>query len=316
MKTLVLGGSNFIGRTIAERLLEGQEVTLLNRGNRPVSDSRLTHLVADRTNMTELSGVLAGGGGFDAVVDVSATESAHVRCLLDAWGDALPERYVLISSAAVYSIDAPQPFVEDEPANSHSVWGTYGEEKAACERILQDRRLAELTVLRPPYVYGPGNNVEREQWFWARMAAGSPIFVPREGQARIQFCHVSFLAGVVAAAVKGALPAGTYNVGEERAYALSEYLGVLGAASGMSSSLVHVGEIDVEARSYFPFRDVDLVLDTRRLREHGYEHRPSLADGLAETWKWFSEHGLPPDEPTAQEREWRHRHPRLEPDFV
>jgi nucleoside-diphosphate-sugar epimerase len=256
---------------------------------------------------------LAGAGGFDAVVDVSATESAHVRDLLEAWGDALPERYVLISSAAVYSIETPQPFVEDGPANSHPVWGAYGEEKAACERILQDRHLGELTVLRPPYVYGPANNVEREQWFWARMAAGSPIFVPRNGQARIQFCHVRFLAAVVAAAVNGALSPGTYNVGEERAYTFDEYLGVLGDASASSANLVHVGEIDVEARSYFPFRDIDLVLDTTRLREHGFEHHPSLADGLAETWKWFSEHGLPSDEPTAQEREWRRSNPMAQP---
>jgi dTDP-glucose 4,6-dehydratase len=162
-------------------------------------------------------------------------------------------------------------------------------------------------------VYGPGNNVEREQWFWARMAAGSPIFVPRSGQARIQFCHVRFLAAVVAAADDGALPPGTYNVGEERAYTFDEYLGVLGAANGSSPRSLHVGETDVEARSYFPFRDIDLVLDTTRLRERGFEHLPSLADGLAETWTWFSAHGLPPDEPTAQERAWRRSHPNAQP---
>jgi 2'-hydroxyisoflavone reductase len=256
---------------------------------------------------------LAGVGTFDAVVDVSATEEVHVRGLLDAWGGALPQRYVLISSAAVYSPSGPQPRVEDGPADGDPVWGGYGEEKAACERILRDRGLAELTVLRPPYIYGPGNNEEREQWLWARLAAGSPIFVPGEGQARIQFCHVRFLATVVAAAVGGALPAGTYNVGEDRSYTFDEYLGVLGVASASTPVLVHVGETDVKARSYFPFRDIDLVLDTTRLCERGFEHRPSLSDGLAETWNWFSQHGLPPDEPTEQEREWRRRPPAVTP---
>src|SRR5580700_2097479 len=98
MRTLVLGGSNFIGRTIAEcLLLDGQQVAVLNRGSRSVGDDRLTHLLADRTDVEELRRILAAGGPFDAVVDVSATEAAHVCGLLDAWGGGLPERYVLIS---------------------------------------------------------------------------------------------------------------------------------------------------------------------------------------------------------------------------
>jgi 2'-hydroxyisoflavone reductase len=145
------------------------------------------------------------------------------------------------------------------------------------------------------------------------MAAGSPIFVPGKGEARIQFCHVGFLATVVAAALNGALPAGTYNVGEDRAYTFDEYLDALAVASASTPVLLHVGETDVKARSYFPFRDMDLVLDTTRLRERGFEHRPSLSAGLAETWKWFSQHGLPPDEPTEQEREWRSRPPEITP---
>jgi nucleoside-diphosphate-sugar epimerase len=309
LRTLVLGGTNFIGRTIAERLVETQEVTLLNRGSRPVGDGRMARLVADRTDVEELRHILAAAGTFDAVVDVSATEAVQVRGLLDAWGDAVPQRYVLISSAAVYSPTTPQPRVEEGSAAGDPAWGAYGEEKAGCERILRERGLAELTVLRPPYVYGPGNNEEREQWLWARMAAGTPIFVPGTGQARIQFCYVGFLATVVAAAVAGALPAGTYNVGEERAYTFDEYLDALAVVSALVPALVHVGASGVKARSHFPFRDTDLVLDTARLRERGFEHPLSLLEGLAETWRWFSEQGLPSDEPTEQEREWRRRPP-------
>ncbi|HEX4519710.1 MAG TPA: hypothetical protein VH063_09045, partial [Gaiellaceae bacterium] len=106
----------------------------------------------------------------------------------------------------------------------------------------------------------------------------------------------------------GALPAGTYNVGEERAYSFDEYLDVLAAASALTPTVVRVGESEIAARSYFPFRDLDLVLDVTRLRACELEESPSLSEGMRETWRWFSRQGLPADEPTGQEREWR-QHP-------
>lgn len=36
MNILVLGGTRFVGRAIVDRLAEGHDVTLLNRGTRPL----------------------------------------------------------------------------------------------------------------------------------------------------------------------------------------------------------------------------------------------------------------------------------------
>ena len=170
--------------------------------------------------------------------------------------------------------------------------------------MLRDSGVGALTVLRPPYVYGPDNNEDREKWLWSRLVHQQPVYVPSDGQSRIQFCHVTYLATVVAAAVEGRIPAGAYNVGDERAYTFDEYLALLGEVSGRPTQLVHTGDIDTPARSYFPFRDIDLVLAVERLRGAGIPPGPDLRIGLRETWERLGPDGLPGYEPTPQETAW------------
>lgn len=197
MQILVAGGTNFIGRSIVSTLSRHHTVSVLNRGSRPVADGRIRHLIADRNEPDVLRELFADSDAFDVVVDVSATDPNHVRGLLGGLGEQLPRAYVLISSAAVYTPGAAYPIREDSHVGGDPVWGGYGEDKAACEELVRASGIEEVTILRPPYVYGPENNEDREKWLWARMAAGEPIFVPSDGRALIQFCHVDHLASVV-----------------------------------------------------------------------------------------------------------------------
>jgi nucleoside-diphosphate-sugar epimerase len=298
MRILVLGGTQFVGRAIVDRLLAGHEVTVLNRGTHPLWDSRISQVVADRTQPQSVAAALTER--YDAVVDVSATEPAHVSNVLPAVGDV---RYVFISSAAVYDRSrAAPPFREEDPAGGDAIWGSYGVDKAACETVLRDALPDRLTILRPPYVYGPHNIEQREQFLWARMLSGQPIFVPGDGSTRIQFCLARALADVVAIACADGISAGAYNVGEARSYSFNEYLDVLSEICGAAPRLVHVTDNSVPAREYFPFRRADLVLDVGKLG--GLAEVP-LRSGLATTLDWFQRAGEIVDEPTEREKAWR-----------
>lgn len=156
-----------------------------------------------------------------------------------------------------------------------------------------------------PYVYGPRNGEDRERFLWARMLGDKPVFIPREGEARLQFCSSRQVAEVVRASCSGRVPPGTYNVGEPRSYSILEYLDVLSDIAGARSRVVHVTERDVPAREYFPFRDIDMVLATDRLRAKGYDAQEGLADGLRETFDWCVRHGAIIDNPTPREELWR-----------
>ena len=304
MQILVAGGTNFIGRSIASKLSRHHSVNVLNRGSRAVADSRIRHLIADRNEPDTLRDLFAESGAFDVVVDVSATEPNHVRGLLGGLAEHLPRAYVLISSAAVYTPGATHPIGEDSRADGDPVWGGYGEDKAACEELVRTSGIEEVTILRPPYVYGPENNEDREKWLWARMAAGEPIFVPSDGRALIQFCHVDHPASVVQEVVDRRTTPGTYNVGTAAPYTFNDYLALLAEVSGHPARLVHIGEALVAARSYFPFRDMDLVLNMDRLTRTGTSPGPDLRAGLQQTWAWLTRSGVPDYAPTKQELEW------------
>ncbi|MFI6833618.1 NAD-dependent epimerase/dehydratase family protein [Kribbella sp. NPDC050241] len=303
MRVLVLGGTRFIGRAIVDALLPRHEVTVLNRGHQPLWDERIVQLLADRGELGELASALTEP--FDCVVDVSGTEPAYVRNVLYVL-DKTP--YVFVSSAAVYErAKMRPPFGEDDPGGGDPIWGGYGEAKAACEQTLRHTLGDEVTILRPPYVYGPRNNEQREQFLWARILDRQPVFVPGDGSTTIQFCHVDALSRAVVAVCDGELMAGTYNVGESRTYTFSDYLRLLGTVAGVEPVLCEVTNKSVPARSYFPFRPADLTLQVGKLAATGVVPDIPLADGLAETFAWFDENGGFEYTPTPQEHLWRHR---------
>ncbi|MEV0646690.1 NAD-dependent epimerase/dehydratase family protein [Phytomonospora sp. NPDC050363] len=301
MRILLLGGTRFIGRRVAARLLTEHDVTLLNRGTDPLWDRDLRRITVDRDEAADTAEALSGG--FDVLVDISGARPGHLAGTLGFAG-----RYIYLGSAAVYDREASGfPFREDDPADGDPVWGDYGRDKAACEKLLRDAYGERLTVLRPPYVYGPFNNEPRESFVWARLLRGETVLVPGDGDRLVQFCHVDVLAEVVAAAVAERLDPGTYNVAESTPYSFAGWVGVLARAAGVEARMSPVDDPKVPARDYFPFRDVDLVLDTSRIDAAGVLPYVPLPLGAARTFAWFEQNGGLAYEPTAYERKTMRR---------
>jgi 2'-hydroxyisoflavone reductase len=291
MRILVLGGTNFIGRAIVTELLSVHEITVLNRGKNQIWGERVVQLTADRSDAGSVRAVL--DGVYDAVVDVSATEPKYIETTAPLLREAGVPLYVFISSGSVYnSATTHIPFREDAPISGDAVWGPYGQAKADCEELLVSYGFPGLTMLRPPYIYGPRNNEPRESFLWARMLTGKPIFIPGDGSARIQFAPVDYVAAVVAQACERKLAPGTYNIGEPRDYSFDEYIDTLRVACGdVPSPVYHVQDTQIAAREYFPFRNYSMVLDTKALMRAAETAPEPLLGGLRNTFQWFSENG-------------------------
>lgn len=281
MKLLVTGGTVFVSRAMAEYFVAaGHEVCVLNRGSRAQSGS-VRHLCHDRHE----SGLDLRTERFDAVIDVTAYTARDVDALLDAVGDV--PRWVLISSSAVYPETLPQPFREDMPVGTNIHWGAYGTDKIAAEQRLL-ARCSQACIIRPPYLYGPGNEVYREAFVFECAEANRPFFLPGEGRMPLQFFHVRDLCRLVERILAQKSARRIINCGEPETVSVREWVKMCYAAVGKKPCFVPV-DGSVPQRSYFPFLNYAYELDVAQQAALLPDLTP-LAEGLRESYAWYREH--------------------------
>ena len=191
MRILIIGGTRFVGRAIAETALaRGHDVTLLHRGSTDLPSLReAEHLRLDRD--TDLSALT--DRSFDATVDVCAYLPRQVSSLAEALDDR-GGHHVLISTMSVYAdTDRPgltedAPLVSTPDPSTEQVTGeTYGGLKVLCEQEAtraygEDR----LTLIRPTYVIGPHDPTGRFTWWVRRIARGGEVLAPGPYDAPMQ----------------------------------------------------------------------------------------------------------------------------------
>jgi 2'-hydroxyisoflavone reductase len=128
MRTLVIGGTLFIGREIVRRLAtRGYDVTVLHRRDDHDLGPGIGNVKADRADLTAVSRVMRDGR-FDAVFDVAydwekGTTPDQVEAAARACGHEL-QRYVFISSIAAYvpgvNLRESAPLVPDDFSNPYA----------------------------------------------------------------------------------------------------------------------------------------------------------------------------------------------------
>lgn len=292
MNILVMGGSGFVGHAIVRALMaEGHALSLLNRGSRPVPGTE--QLTADRNDPSALRAVLEGRG-FDAVVDSNCYSGAQARALIAALGGRVPSAAV-ISSAAVYADEAAHPPTEAEPTGGGSAWGDYGRGKTEMEQAWRDGGFVSAVALRPPYIIGPNDNLDRETWFFRRILAGRPVLVPGRGTAEYQFVHEDDLGAAVCTWLRHR-PEGfePLNVADPRLVPAVELPRMLARAAGRTADIRLAGASagDARPRDWFPFRDVNCAVDPSAIRTRfGWTPATTLEERFAQIFRHLDETG-------------------------
>lgn len=278
MRVLLLGGSRFVGRGIAEGLLEeGHDLALFNRGsNASENPAGVEQITGDREDAAALGS--AAARGFDVVVDTSGYAGRHVAAACAAFAGKTA-RYVFLSTGAVYAEGEHFPLREDSPIGPMPLWGSYGEEKLAGERAVERAAASggfRYTHLRATYVLGNGNYADRENFLFARIDAGEPILLPDGGNAIVQFLDAVDLGRLTAAAVADpAAPDAVINLASPEAITLR---GLVAAAAELLGKTAQIVPFSMQAegvpdRPYhlkdapFPFANEHFLLDTRRQEE-------------------------------------------------
>lgn len=280
-KILVTGGTVFVSRYVAEYYVKrGYEVYVLNRGSRPQPQGT-TLIRADRHE----PGDKLKGHEFDAVLDITAYTAEDIRTLCDALGRF--GQYIMISSSAVYPETLSQPFTEDAGTGANSFWGAYGTDKIAAEKELLGR-VPEAYILRPPYLYGPWNNVYREAFVFDCAMAGRKFYLPGDGEMKLQFFHVEDLCRFMDCIMEQRPETHIFNVGNPDSVTVRDWVRLCYQAAGAECVTVPVHR-DEEQRNYFSFYNYEYCLDVSGQQALMTGTKP-LAQGLMESFAWYREH--------------------------
>ena len=290
-KILVMGGNQFVGKEVAKKLLEkNYKVYVLNRGIRKNLDNAI-FLKADRKNISEMKNILKNIE-IDVIIDISAYTEEQVEILQRVMKNKF-KQYILISSASIYTDITESPAKEDDPT-----WGDYAKNKYLAEiRTIENSRLYNFkyTIFRPFYIYGIGNNLDRENYFFSRIKYNLPIYIPNKGNNIVQFGYIEDLASAIELAVENSDFYGqVFNISGDEYVAITEFAEICGKIMNKKSIIKHIDteEKNIKARDWFPFREVNLFGDISKLENTGFRNKYSLIKGLEKTYKYNEEHDL------------------------
>ena len=294
-KILVMGGNQFVGKEVAKKLLEkNYKVYVLNRGIRKNLDN-VIFLKADRKNISEMKNILKNIE-VDVIIDISAYTEEQVEILQRVMKNKF-KQYILISSASVYTDITESPAKEDDPTGENPAWGDYAKNKYLAEmRTIENSRLYNFkyTIFRPFYIYGIGNNLDRENYFFSRIKYNLPIFIPSKNNI-IQFGYVEDLALAIESSIDNSdFYNQIFNISGNEYVTMSEFAEICGKVINKKTMIKYINteKNKIKARDWFPFREVNLFGDISKLENTGFRNVFSLVQGLEKTYKYNDENDL------------------------
>lgn len=240
MTVAVVGGSGFLGRNVALRLLaHGEKPLVIHRGSEPANlpDSvAIAH--ANRTDRAALLSLFRQHG-VRAVVDIFALSLSNTQPVIDAARDA-NARYLLTSSVDVYAnyaglLRREAPPIMDEPAtesaplramrfpyrgNSRRPAGVSEDLFENYDKIVLEEaaRTAsdDWVVVRPPMIFGEADKQRRFGWVVDNIREDEPFAIDERAYGwRNSYGFVEDVAeAMVLAALSSHARRRIYNVGQ------------------------------------------------------------------------------------------------------
>lgn len=279
-RILVTGGTVFVSSYVAKYFeTKKYEVYVLNRGTKQQVEN-VNLICEDRNNLKDCLVKYS----FDAIIDVCGYNQKDIKNILDASGEF--KDYIFISSSAVYPETNEQPFSENQNIGFNSIWGKYGTDKIEAEEYLLSR-VPNAYILRPPYLYGPMQNVYREPFVFECAFKNRKFYIPNDGKMKLQFFHVDDLCKVIEKIIEKHPKEHIFNVGNNEAVDINTFVELCYKVVGTPLEKVYITNHNNQ-RDYFSFYNYEYILDVSRQNELLPEQK-NLFDGLTESYEWFKD---------------------------
>ncbi len=301
MKLLILGGTQFVGRLLAEMALDrGDEVTLFNRGkSNPGLFPNAENIHGDRdSDLNQLEGRI-----WDAAVDFSGYFPRIVRKSTEQLAGSI-RQYVFISSVAVYTSHGQQitkedfPLAEmDDPDTEEMTPDTYGPLKVLCEREVIRAFPQNSLIIRPGVMVGPYDTTDRFTYWVERLSHSGVALAPGNPDSPLQFIDGRDLAEWMLRLLDRQVT-GTYNaIGFNENLTMGKMLNACTTVTKSDANLLWVPDEFLLEQNVAPWKDLPLWLpenephglghiDNSSAVKMGLTFRP-IESTARDTWNWI-----------------------------
>jgi UDP-glucose 4-epimerase len=305
-RTVILGGTGFIGSHLAEELIKSKyPVTLLARDSRrlstlpPLVQSEANFIAGDYRDSWVVSGALDGCdlaihaisstdpglGNMNPAMDVENNLVSMIRFLEQVKAHRVKHVMFLSSGGTVYGRTPSPPVTEDAPTNPIC---SYGIVKLAMEKYLHmysETSGVSSTIVRLANPYGERQSPEKGQGIVSvlldRVAKNLPVQIYGRGEVIRDFIYVEDAVKAMHALLEGIWTrpsCSVFNVGTGIGTSIREVLEYVGAATGKA--------IRVE---YLEGRPVDVPVNVlsilKLIKTTGWMPSYSVYDGICKTWR-------------------------------
>jgi dihydroflavonol-4-reductase len=329
---LLTGGSGFVGGALARHLVQaGVPVRALVRKSSRTDALRALGVTLAEGDLTTGAGLGAALEGVELVYHLAGVTKAKLEdgyqlgngeatrlLAVAATRQARPPRMVVCSSlAAAGPARIGHPRSESEVARPVSF---YGKSKLAAETAVRAQaRTLPAVILRPPFVYGPGDEVNLPPLI--AMARHGLFLKSGFGPKQFSFIHVDDLCQVLMAAGERGdtlsvddIERGVYFVSDPRPYSWEEFCQALSRALGRRNARVvpvpeFVGwlaaagsELAARLQGQVSILNRDKAREMaqeawtcspeRATKALGFHPEYALDTGLAHTVAWYRKQGL------------------------
>lgn len=314
-RILVTGGAGFIGSSLVERLLDRQEVSILNLDNfndfydpsikranisgvidnesyqlveGDIRDEGLLRNIFETFKPQAVIHIAAMAGVRPSIESPLLYQDVNIRgtmLLLEMAREFGLERFVYASSSSVYGNLEEAPFSED--AKLSRPVSPYAATKLAGEGILYTyHHLYSLPVIALRFftVYGPRQRPEMAIHKFARaIFNGTPIELYGDAViSRRDYTYIDDILDGVTAALDSDIEWGIYNLGNSSTVQLQQLVTLLQEIIGIEAEITHA-----------PWQPGDVIKTfadlTRSSRDLGYLPRISIEEGLRRFVSWYKE---------------------------
>jgi len=303
---LISGGTGMIGRQVVDILANtGANIKIVSLDKIKVNETA-KHVFGDLTDFNfckeiskgmdfvfHLAGVGASVKAAEAKLATHLVPMLMINTnLLEACRLNKVKKTVFTSTVGAYA--EAEVFVESEyrldsvPLDFASWAKRIAEAQIYAYKI--EHKLENFSIVRPPNVYGPGDNFGPENslvipsLMYRIYHKEDPLVVWGDGSAVRDFVYSRGVAEGIVLALYYGTPSGFVNLGSGQAYTIKELVETL------ASFLKFNYRFDPSKPTGVKRRVMDISLAQKTIH---YHPTTSLREGLEKTWNWFIKH---PDE--------------------